>query len=209
MARTMKKFQGETGAIAARVMTGKEPVNNEQFKNALREYLSYRKSEVDAGRPIPEIPNYIGACFKMIAESLSKKPYFIGYSYREEMVSDALIDCIQYIDKFDPERGTSAFAYFSQTCYYAIVRRIKAEKKQTMAKAAIVQNLGTFFDDIALQEFDEDGQYQNTMSEILKLQNIHFEDGNLKPEVKEEEEEPLEAILPKDIFFDDEENQGF
>ena len=198
------KSHGAVNEIAARVMTGKEPVNNIEFKAALKEYNEKRLLDKEAGREVDQIPEYLGNCFIMIAESLSRKPYFVGYSFREDMVSDGLMDCIKYVDKFDAERGTSAFAYFSQICYFAIVRRIKTENNQTKIKSEIVQNLGSLFDEIALQEVDSDGIYHNSMAEILKIQNVKYEDGNLKPA---EVEEP-EVITPihKSVFFEDEAN---
>jgi DNA-directed RNA polymerase specialized sigma subunit len=196
------KSHGAVNEIAARVMTGKEFVNNEEFKLKLKEYNDNRKQLLSEGKPIPQVTEYLGRCFMMIAESLSRKPYFIGYSFRDEMVSDALMDCIKYIDKFDAERGTSAFAYFSQICYFAIVRRIKKENNQTKIKSEIVQNLGSLFDEIALQEVDDGNQYHNSLAEILKVQNIKYEDGNLKPV----EVEPDDVVIPqqKSVFFDDE-----
>lgn len=196
------KSHGAVNEIAARVMTGKEFVNNEEFKLKLKEYIDKRKALIAEGQPIPQITDYLGRCFMMIAESLSRKPYFVGYSFREDMVSDALVDCIKYVDKFDPERGTSAFAYFSQICYFAIVRRIQKENNQTKIKSEIVQNLGTLFDEIALQEVDDGGNFHNSLAEILKVQNVKYEDGNLKP--KEVDDDPVPIPKIKSVFFDDE-----
>lgn len=200
MAAKLKKFNADLTEVQPTKEAGKGFINNQEFKDKLREYLDYRKAEVEAGREIPQVTNYLGNAFRMIAEALSKKPYFIGYSYREEMVGDAIINCIQYIDKFDPERGTSAFAYFTQICYYAIVRRIKAEQKQTYVKASIVQNLGTLFDELVVGEHDNSEDFTNTMADILKLQTIEIP----VEEKKSKKKETASVFVEDDLIVNDE-----
>lgn len=148
----------------------KNPVDNVAFFKEIVEYLEYRKQEVDAGRDIPQIPNCLGSKIFMIADILSKKFYFISYSYRDEMVSDAVLNCITYIDKFNPEKTNNPFSYFTQVCFYAFIRRIQSEKKQTYTKAQVVKHLGSFFEELSLQETDLGEEYHTTMGEILASQ---------------------------------------
>ena len=83
---------------------------------------------------IPPVTNYIGECFLKIATHLSYRPNFINYSYRDEMISDGIQNCLQYAYNFDPEKSKNPFAYFTQIIYYAFLRRIQAEKKQVHIK---------------------------------------------------------------------------
>ena len=76
----------------------------------------------------------------MIAQRLSYKPNFINYSYREEMISDGIENCISYIDNFDPSKSDNPFAYFTQIIYYAFLRRIQKEKKQLYIKHKVLGN---------------------------------------------------------------------
>lgn len=145
----------------------KNPIDNEQFHKELTEYLTLRVKAVATLNEIPQIPNCIGSKLYMIADMLSKKYYFIGYSYRDEMVSDAIINCILYIDKFDPSRGTSAFAYFTQICFYAFVRRIQTEKRQSYVKSQVVKNLGSLFDEMSIQAADFGEDFHSIASDIL------------------------------------------
>ena len=109
-------------------------VDNKKFFAAMVEY----KKEVDEadkqGKPRPQIPNYIGECFMQIAQHLSWKPNFIRYTYRDDMVSDGIENCIKYIDNFDPEKTNNPFAYFTQIIFYAFLRRIQREKTQLYVK---------------------------------------------------------------------------
>jgi len=77
-----------------------------------------------ADEPKPQISKYLGSCILKIANHLSYRPNFINYTYREEMISDGIENCLQYIDKFDPEKSKNPFAYFTQIIYFAFIRRI-------------------------------------------------------------------------------------
>ncbi len=56
-------------------------------------------------------------------------PRFINYSYRDEMISDGIENCIMYFKDYNPEIGQNPFAYFTQIIYYAFLRRIGKEEK--------------------------------------------------------------------------------
>ncbi len=87
----------------------------------------------------PQIPNYLGECFLKIATHLSYKPNFMNYMFREDMCSDGIENCIQYIHNFNPERSQNPFAYFTQIIHYAFLRRIQKEKKQLEIKSKIIE----------------------------------------------------------------------
>lgn len=115
-------------------------VNNKQLYAAMIEYKEKVNAANEAGVLKPPVPNYIGECLLLIANRLSHKPNFINYSYREEMISDGIENCIAYIDNFDPEKSKNPFAYFTQIIYYAFLRRIQKEKKQLYIKHKSLEN---------------------------------------------------------------------
>lgn len=112
----------------------KHYVNNADFLEALIEYHSNCEKAKKRKLPEPPIPNYIGECFLKIAEHLSRKPNFVSYSFREEMICDGIENCIMYFRNFDPSKSKNPFAYFTQIIYYAFLRRIQKEKKQLYVK---------------------------------------------------------------------------
>jgi hypothetical protein len=132
----------------------KHYINNEDFLKALVEYkescILAKKKEL----PKPEIPNYIGECFMKIAEGLSHKPNFINYTYRDEMMSDGIENCLMYFDNFDPSKSKNPFAYFTQIIYYAFLRRIQKEKKQMYVKYKATEQMG-ILDEHELMEFED------------------------------------------------------
>ena len=93
------------------------------------------------GKPQPPITNYIGECFLKIANHLSYRPNFINYTYRDEMISDGIENCLQYVHNFNPDKSNNPFAYFTQIIYYAFLRRIQKEKKQSHVKNKLIENM--------------------------------------------------------------------
>tara|TARA_R100000329_G_scaffold151123_1_gene146018 strand:+ start:941 stop:1441 length:501 start_codon:yes stop_codon:yes gene_type:complete len=124
-------------------------VNNKEFLAAIivhRDNVALAKAR---GEPKPRISNYLGECFLKIATHLSFKPNFVNYMFKEDMISDGIENCVQYIHNFDPEKSQNPFAYFTQIIHYAFLRRIQKEKKQLEIKNKILERSGysEVFDD--------------------------------------------------------------
>jgi hypothetical protein len=77
----------------------------------------------------------------MIATKLATKGNFVGYTYKDEMISDGLENCVVAIHSFNPEKSNNPFAYFTQIIWYAFLRRIEKEKKQTYVKYKALENI--------------------------------------------------------------------
>jgi len=103
----------------------KHYINNLDFLKALEDYKAACVEAAKQNQPKPIIPNYIGECFMKIAEGLSHKPNFINYTYRDEMVSDGIENCLMYFENFDPEKSKNPFAYFTQVIFFAFLRIIQ------------------------------------------------------------------------------------
>jgi hypothetical protein len=117
-------------------------VDNQLLYNSLVEYRKKSKEAENSGRKKPKLPEYIGDAILKIASRLSYRPNFANYPYRDEMVSDAVLNCVTYIDNFDPKLSTSPFGYLTQICWFSFVRIINREKKEkyTQYKFAEQQN---------------------------------------------------------------------
>ena len=114
-------------------------VDNAKFLKAMKEWKEKCKDAEEAGDDPPRITDYIGECFLKIANGLSYRPIFINYTYRQEMISDGIENCLQYIHNFDPEKSKNPFSYFTQIIYYAFIRRIQKEKKQSHIKNKMIE----------------------------------------------------------------------
>ena len=121
-------------------MTKPHYVDNKSFYLALVEYKK-KKIEAEAlGKPMPRIPEYIGVCIFKIATRLASKGNFVNYSYKEEMISDGIENCINYLHNFDPDKSNNPFAYFTRILFNAYVLRIQKEKKQLYIKYKSFEN---------------------------------------------------------------------
>ena len=90
--------------------------------------------------PKPPVPDYVAECMMKMANRLSQKAGFVNYTYREDMVGDALESCLRYIHNFNPSKSTNAFAYITQIIHNAFIRRIQKEQKQLYVKMRIVDD---------------------------------------------------------------------
>ena len=132
-------------------------VNNKEFLAALIRYREDREIAVLQDKPRPVIPRYIGECFLKIANHLSFKPNFVNYMFKEDMISDGIENCVQYIHNFNPEKSQNPFAYFTQIIHYAFLRRIQKEKKQLEIKNKILEKTG--YEQVFERDTLDDGNY--------------------------------------------------
>jgi hypothetical protein len=117
----------------------REYVNNKEFYQAMIEWKILVKEAENTDESRPPITEYIGECFLKIAEHLSYRPNFMNYPYREEMIGDGIENCLLYAHNFDPDKSKNPFSYFTQIIYYAFLRRIEKEKKQSYIKYKYIQ----------------------------------------------------------------------
>ena len=141
-------------------------VNNKDFHDALVAYNMRMDAAKENGTPLPRISNYLGECFLKIATHLSYRPNFVNYMFREDMISDGVENCVQYIDRFDIER-TNPFAYFTQIVYYAFLRRIQREKRQMEIKDKIIERSG--FEEVFTSDVGGINSDYNTIKD-----NVHI-----------------------------------
>ena len=147
-------------------------VNNKEFLQAIVERKTLTKEAESVGEGPPQITNYLGECILKIANHLSYRPNFINYTYREEMISDGIENCLQYIDRFDPAKSSNPFAYFTQIIYYAFVRRITKEKKQQMIKEKLLKE-SNIESRIAVQAHDNESDYQQQFDDMIDKYTFH------------------------------------
>ena len=149
-------------------------VNNKEFLAAL---ITYRENVEIArlqDKQKPVIPRYIGECFLKIANHLSFKPNFVNYMFKEDMISDGIENCVQYIHNFDPNKSKNPFAYFTQIIHYAFLRRIQKEKKQLEIKTKIIEKTG--YDEVMVVD---DGALTSSSSDYNTIKdNITYKSSN-------------------------------
>ena len=141
-------------------------VDNKKFLEAMIEYRDRCEKAKNRNRKKPDVTNYIGECFLKIANHLSYRPNFINYTFRDDMISDGIENCLQYMDNFNPDKSKNPFAYFTQIIYYAFIRRIQKEKKQIQIKSKLIANTGV--ENMMDQLQGDDTQYQSQLLDFLQ-----------------------------------------
>jgi hypothetical protein len=141
-------------------------VDNQVFLAALVDYKKACRKAKKIREPKPPLPEYIGECFLKIATHLSFRPNFMNYPFREDMVGDGVVNCLTYVDNFDPKKSKNAFSYFTQIIFFAFLRKIQGEKKQMVIKYKAIQN-SPFFQDLT-QQVGDDAAYDNSYVQFVK-----------------------------------------
>ena len=162
-------------------------VNNADFSQAVVDYVTTVNEAKQKSTTIPKVPNYVAQCFLRIAEGLSHKANFIRYTYREEMVMDAVENCLKAINNYDIAAATrtgkpNAFAYFTQITWYAFLRRIGKEIKQQDIKMKYIANSG--IEDFMVNEHgdEQSGLVAEMFVDTLKtrIDRVKFVDTEVK-----------------------------
>jgi len=180
-------------------------VNNSDFSTAVVEYVQKVEDARKTNINIPTVPDYIAQCFLRIAEGLSHKANFIRYTYREEMVMDAVENCLKAIGNYNLEAATrtgkpNAFAYFTQITWYAFLRRITKEKKQQEIKLKYLTKSGIdSFIDIGNESVaaDQAAHFVDTLKD--RIARVRSNDGEIKEFVKQEKKKRKAKIADSDL----------
>lgn len=174
-------------------------VNNKEFSQAVMDYAIEANAAREKGKPTPTVTDYIAKCFIRIAEGLSHRPNFVRYTYREEMVMDAVENCLRAIGNYNIETATrtgrpNAFSYFTQICYFAFIRRITKEKKQQDIKFRFIEKMG-------IEDFVQMGMDNDTANETMayvdtlrqRISTVRQKDTAIKEFAKKEKQKEKDA----------------
>jgi len=147
-------------------------VNNADFSQAVVDYVTTVREAKENDLPRPVVTDYIARCFLKISEGLSHKANFVRYTYREEMVMDAVENCLKAIENYNIDKATrtgkpNAFAYFTQIAWYAFLRRIEKEKKQQDIKLKYLSESGLEL--MVAEEIDNDQASRQTQAFVDEL----------------------------------------
>ena len=169
-------------------------VDNAKFLEELKLYRSKVQEAREHETELPQVSNYIGKTLMDIATHLSYKANFINYSYRDEMILDGIENCLRYVYNFDPARSSNPFAYFTQIIYFAFLRRIAKEKKQSIIKGKMIRDIP--FEAFELQEHDDDGHFTNSYIDFMQNNGTFDDSIERKKQSKKKKDAPsLEELL--------------
>jgi DNA-directed RNA polymerase specialized sigma24 family protein len=185
--------------------TGRHYIDNVALYAAFVERRKLIDAAIEAGEPTPAVSDYLASSLYKIAQNLSRMGSFASYPYRDEMVQDAILVCIRYIDKFKVEESENPFSYFTQTCTYAFISRIHIEKKQMYVKFKSTVESAT------MGELSTNEAYASEASKILDnidVTNEYMEGFVSEYELKQEQKK--NDIVKKkglEFYIDDDEEE--
>lgn len=191
-------------------------VDKEVFYNALverRKLVDAYKEKLANGEEVkkPKISDIIGENILKICTNLAKKYNFANKPYKDEMIGDAVEQCIKYIDSFDINKTNNPFSYFTQTAYYQYLDRIRLENKETYVKYK------SLMDSLVLSELSEKDQSADNADHVhdnIELPDIshitdfisRFEESQRKnqkePKPKKSKAVTLDEIWASDVTED-------
>jgi hypothetical protein len=171
-------------------------VNNADMLEVIKAYKIKLAEATSKGEDKPQIPELFGEAIFKIATGLSRKSNFINYSYRDDMILDGIENCMQCVNSFDPDKSSNPFSYFTQVIYFAFLRRIQKEKKQSYIRGKLIQDMS--FDSFNIQDHDDDADFKNAYMAFIQTHQ-NFDDSFIKKKekIKEKRKQSLEN------FFED------
>lgn len=104
----------------------------------LEEFIVWRQawkelSDMDLKRQPPPT-DYMVKAFMEIPERFARTPKFNGYTYKEDLVGQAIYAILRYFWKFDPEVSKNPFAFLTQIAYFTFIAEISKERKESYVK---------------------------------------------------------------------------
>lgn len=93
-------------------------VNNKEIMEEMRKYKESGK-----------ISERLGEVYYLIAMNLSNRSNYIGYTWKDDMVAEAVLTCVKYCKNFDPDKSDNPFGYISKICNNAFLTYIKKQNR--------------------------------------------------------------------------------
>ena len=169
-------------------------VNNKTLLECIEKYQKQKNEAIQNNTTLPKIPEYFGEAIIQIATRFSRRPNFIGYSFRDEMISDAIEHALVAVDKFDANKSSNPFSYITTMVYYSFIRRIAKEKRQSYIRSKLIQDMP--IDSFDIQDHDDDNDFMNNyMAFIQSHQNFDDTQEKKVPKQKVVQRGPLEDFL--------------
>jgi hypothetical protein len=94
-------------------------------------------------KELGKVTNKLILMIQMIAERYSRKGNFIGYSFREDMVSAATENLCKNALKFDNIKYKNPFAYYTTAIHNSFLQHMADEKKHRNIRDALLIDAGS------------------------------------------------------------------
>lgn len=174
-------------------------INNAEFAKKLGDHrVNWLKAKEDGTEP-PVVPDDIAEMFLLLATKLSTRFNFSGYTWKDDMISDAVISCLKSAHKFNPDVSNAAFSYMNLLSWRAFTDLIKQEKEHAYVKAKMFYMIPE--DSFDTQEQDE-GDFEFTQDFIpyFDVQEYEKKDNERRLKNKKKKDDTKEGL---ELLLDD------
>lgn len=182
-------------------MARKNYCNNEQLYQEMVRYLELREEAVKEGAPIPPVTDYIGECIKLICTNLTRKPRFSRYTYKEDMIGDAMISCLKYLHNFDYNKYTNPFTYFTTIAWNAFTQRLEIESGESYVKFKSLAD-----SELCTSHKYESKKHINLYQSVMNEQTYDvirkYEEGEARKKAKQAERKKEKALKGLEGFME-------
>lgn len=147
-------------------------VSNKEFYAAYVEWFKKIHDSRIAGKEDPQMPRYIAECILKICTRLAYRPNFFNYSFKNDMIGDAVENCVRVAKNFNAERSENPFSYITTIAFNAFLRRIEREKKESYVKGMLIRQMPIEeLMDIPDSEDEDTKMYHEQYVEFLREHN--------------------------------------
>jgi DNA-directed RNA polymerase specialized sigma24 family protein len=91
-------------------------------------------SEIMDFKKTSEMSERLGEMLLSVADNFVTKGSFSGYTWKDDMVAEAVLTCVKYLKNFNPQKTENAFAYVTQICRNSFITFIKKQNKHYEVK---------------------------------------------------------------------------
>lgn len=98
--------------------------------------------EVIRAKSLGRVTDELAHMLMMIAERYSRKSNFAGYSFREDMVSAALVNLCNSALKFDPAKSSNPFSFYTTAIHNSFLPYMAHEKKHRNIRDTLLVDAG-------------------------------------------------------------------
>lgn len=152
--------------LSKRALANPHYVNNKEFTAAVaawvEENIKIHGKDKKLRPQWSPFSNYIGECIIKIVTHYALKPRWRGYTYIDEMKSEAILTCVKYAHNFNIKKSNNAFAYFTQITEFSFRQVWNVEDKQSYVKYHdINEDSAHSLDKFSLFDEDADKECRN------------------------------------------------
>lgn len=98
--------------------------------------------EVVRAKELGRITDELAEMLLMLTRKNAQRPCFSGYSYKDDMISEALTNLCQNALKFNPEKSSNPFAYYTTCINSSFLQFLNVEKKHRRIRDQLLVDVG-------------------------------------------------------------------